>query len=411
MLATLRQRDFALLWFGGLISMTGDWAMFAALPFYAFEQTGSAFASGAVLTALTLPGLLFGTVAGVFVDRWDRKRTMVVANLLQVLIMLPLLLVRPGEALWLVYVVAFVMASAWQFFTPAENALLPGLVGAERLMVANSLNAFNDNLARITGPALGGLMVAFGGLGGVALLNGATFLLSALLIALIRAPRVARKSAEESGDALRGGLLSVWREWTEGLKLVVRERRVTALFIILGTAMLADSILSALIAPFVGGVLMAPASLFGLLLTLRGVGGMIGGVLLGYFAARMRTESILTLSLVSVGAGTLVLAGVPLAPVSMACAVAIGIPAVGWIASQQTLLQKSVADEYLGRVFGAFSATTALMLFVGSLSAGALGDLAGIVPLLIASALMYCAAGLLALLLLRRPQATRKSGF
>ena len=74
-------------------------------------------------------------------------------------------------------------------------------------------------------------------------------------------------------------------------------------------------------------------------------------------------------------------------------------PSVG-SPGQRTLLQKSVADEYLGRVFGAFSATTALMLFVGSLSAGALADLAGIVPLLIVSAIMYCAAGLLALLLL-----------
>jgi predicted MFS family arabinose efflux permease len=404
-LATLRQRNFALLWFGGLISMMGDWAMFAALPFYAFEQTGSAFASGAVLTALTLPGLLFGTVAGVFVDRWDRKRTMVVANLLQILVMLPLLLVRPGESLWLVYVVAFVMASVWQFVSPAENALLPSLVGADRLMVANSLNAFNDNLARIAGPALGGVMVALGGLGGVALLNGATFLLAAVLIALIRTPGVVSKDADESADALPGGLLSVWREWVEGLKLVARERRVAVLFVILGAAMLADSILSALIAPFVGGVLMAPASLFGLLLTLRGVGGLIGGVLLGYIAARMRAETILTLSLISVGAGTLVFASIPLAPVSMVCAVAIGIPAVGWIASQQTMLQESVADQYLGRVFGAFSATTALMLFAGSLSAGALGDLAGIVPLLIASALMYCAAGVLALILLRRPQA------
>lgn len=404
MLDTLRQRDFALLWFGGLISMMGDWAMFAALPFYAFEQTGSAFASGAVLTALTLPGLLLGTVAGVFADRWDRKRTMVVANLLQVLVMLPLLLVRPGESLWLVYVVAFVMASVWQFVNPAENALLPSLVSADRLMVANSLNAFNDNLARIAGPALGGLMIALGGLGGVALLNGATFLLAAVLIALIRLPGRSPKDADEGTEPVSGGLLSVWREWIEGLKLVVGERRVAMLFVILGTAMLADSVLSALIAPFVGGELEAPASLFGLLLTLRGVGGLIGGVLLGNLAAKVSTETILTWSLISVGAGTVLLAGVPLAPVSMVCAVAIGIPAVGWIASQQTLLQKSVAHEYLGRVFGAFSAITALMLFVGSLSAGALGDLAGIVPLLMVSAVMYCAAGLLALFLLGRPQ-------
>ena len=221
MLATLRQRDFALLWFGGLISMMGDWAMFAALPFYAYEQTGSAFASGAVLAALTLPGFLIGTVAGVFVDRWNRKRTMVVANLLQVLVMLPLLLVRPGESLWLVYVVAFASASVSQFVVPAENALLPKLVGSDRLMVANSLNAFNDNLARIAGPALGGLVVAFAGLGGVALLNAATFLLAALLISLIRSSGAERMP--EDADEAPGRVLSVWREWLQGLKVVVGE--------------------------------------------------------------------------------------------------------------------------------------------------------------------------------------------
>jgi predicted MFS family arabinose efflux permease len=398
LLATLKQRDFALLWFGGLISMMGDWAMFAALPFYAYEQTGSAFASGAVLTALTLPGFLIGTVAGVFVDRWNRKRTMVVANLLQVLVMLPLLLVRPGESLWLVYVVAFVLASVSQFVAPAENALLPKLVGTDRLMVANSLNAFNDNLARIAGPAIGGLVIAFGGLGGVALLNAATFLLAAGLISLIRAPTTERETAER--DATQGTLRSVWREWSQGLRLVAGERHVAVLFVILGAAMLADSILSALIAPFVGGVLGAPASLFGLLLTLRGVGGLIGGAFLGSVAMRVRPENVLVLSLISVGLVTLVFATVPLAPVSMACAVALGVPAVGWIASQQTLLQKSVADEFLGRVFGAFAATTALMLFVGSLASGALGDVAGIVPLLIVSGVIYCAAALLALVLL-----------
>jgi predicted MFS family arabinose efflux permease len=398
LLATLKQRDFALLWFGGLISMMGDWAMFAALPFYAYEQTGSAFASGAVLTALTLPGFLIGTVAGVFVDRWNRKRTMVVANLLQVLVMLPLLLVRPGESLWLVYVVAFVLASVSQFVAPAENALLPKLVGTDRLMVANSLNAFNDNLARIAGPASGGLVIAFGGLGGVALLNAATFLLAAGLISLIRAPTTERETAER--DATQGTLRSVWREWSQGLRLVAGERHVAVLFVILGAAMLADSILSALIAPFVGGVLGAPASLFGLLLTLRGVGGLIGGAFLGSVAMRVRPENVLVLSLITVGLVTLVFATVPLAPVSMACAVALGVPAVGWIASQQTLLQKSVADEFLGRVFGAFAATTALMLFVGSLASGALGDVAGIVPLLIVSGVIYCAAALLALVLL-----------
>jgi MFS family permease len=171
--------------------------------------------------------------------------------------------------------------------------------------------------------------------------------------------------------------------------------------------MLADSILSALIASFVGGVLGAPASLFGLLLTLRGVGVDRWCFSRLRRKTRVRPEKVLVLSLVSVGIVTLVFTTVPLTPVTMACAVALGIPAVGWIASQQTLLQNSVADEYLGRIFGAFSATTALMLFVGGLSAGALGDIVGIVPLLIISAATYCAAALLALMLLGR---THKGG-
>jgi predicted MFS family arabinose efflux permease len=243
------------------------------------------------------------------------------------------------------------MASVWQFFSPAENALLPSLVGTVRLMVANSLNAFNDNLARKAGPALGGLVVAFGGLGGVALLNAVTALLATGLIALIRSSGSARKT--EDTDATPGGLLFDWREWLQRLKLVTGGRYVAVLFVILGAAVLADSILSALIAPFVGGVLGAPAALFGLLLTLRGVGGLIGGLLLGSVATRVRTENVLVLSLVSVGIGTLVFATVPLVPVSMACAVALGIPAVGWIASQQTLLQKAsqtnTSEESSGR--------------------------------------------------------------
>ena len=107
------------------------------------------------------------------------------------------------------------------------------------MMVANSLNAFNDNLARIAGPAMGGLVIAFGGLGGGALLNAATFLLAAGLISLLRSSGTARKPE----DAAPGRLLSVWREWLQGLRLAAGERRIAVLFIILGTGMLTDSIL------------------------------------------------------------------------------------------------------------------------------------------------------------------------
>jgi hypothetical protein len=80
MFKLLRQRNFGLLWFGGLISMIGDWVLFIALPIYTYNLTHSSLATGIMFMVGTLPRMLFGSIAGVYVDRWDRQRTMVVAD-------------------------------------------------------------------------------------------------------------------------------------------------------------------------------------------------------------------------------------------------------------------------------------------------------------------------------------------
>src|SRR5262245_38748837 len=143
MLALLRQRNFALLWFGGLISLIGDWVLAAALPFYVYQQTHSTLATAALVAAELMPNLFLGSIAGVFVDRWNRKQVMVVANILQIGVVLLLLLVRSPEWVWLVYLVSVVQTAIGTFFGPAENALLPRLVREEQLLSANTLNALN----------------------------------------------------------------------------------------------------------------------------------------------------------------------------------------------------------------------------------------------------------------------------
>ena len=104
-IATLRHRDFALLWTAGLISVAGDFALLIALPLHAYTLTGSAVATGGVFAASLLPQVLLGSIAGVFVDRWDRKRTMVAADLLRAALLLPLLAVGSPDLLWLLYLV------------------------------------------------------------------------------------------------------------------------------------------------------------------------------------------------------------------------------------------------------------------------------------------------------------------
>ena len=187
--STLFQRNFALLWFGGLASYIGDWAMLVALPLFVFEQTGSTLAAGSLLTAKFAP-MLFSSVAGVFVDRWDRRRILVRANLAMTVLTLPLLIpvtsAAESASLWIVYLSVIATSLAGLVVKPAENSLLPTLVGRDRLMVANSLNALNDNIARIAGPALGGLIAAYAGFAGVVIVNAACYAGAALLVALIR---------------------------------------------------------------------------------------------------------------------------------------------------------------------------------------------------------------------------------
>src|SRR5215210_7471941 len=103
MLATLRQRNFALLWIAGLISVAGDFALLTALPLHAYALTGSALASAAVFAASLLPRVVLRSFAGVFVDRLGRQRTMVFTDLMRAIALPSRLAVGAARLVWLLY--------------------------------------------------------------------------------------------------------------------------------------------------------------------------------------------------------------------------------------------------------------------------------------------------------------------
>jgi MFS family permease len=154
MFSVLRRRNFALLWIGQFVSLCGDWLLIVALPFYVYQLTGSILQTGIMLTAELLPRIVLGSLAGVFVDRWDRRWTMLISDLLRAGVLLLLLLVHSRDLLWLVYVVAVLQSMIGQFFTPAVSALTPSLVEEHQLVAANSLESFNDAVTRFIGPPL-----------------------------------------------------------------------------------------------------------------------------------------------------------------------------------------------------------------------------------------------------------------
>src|SRR5439155_2850081 len=156
------------------ISMTGDWLLFIALPMYIYQMTHSILATSTMFMVEVIPPIVLGSLAGVFADRWNRKDTMIVANILLALVLLPLLLVKSPQMLWVAYVSAFLTSTIVQFFQPSEGALLPTLVDKEQLATANSLNSLSRNAARLIGPPLGGLIAGLLGVSVIVLLDSAT---------------------------------------------------------------------------------------------------------------------------------------------------------------------------------------------------------------------------------------------
>lgn len=172
MLALLSQRNFCLLWVAHTISILGDYVFFIAMTFWIYEQTGSASATGAVLIASTVPSLLFAPLAGMLVDRWNRRSVMFAAESARTVLFLGLLgavIVQP-QVLWPVYVVGFVQSALATFFWPARSALLPQLIEPSSLFAANALYMVSDSGLRVIAPSLSAfILLRFGPPGVIAI--------------------------------------------------------------------------------------------------------------------------------------------------------------------------------------------------------------------------------------------------
>ena len=402
LLRLLRVRNFALLWTASLISQIGDWVLRVALPFHIYQQTGSALATGEMFIVETLPMIAFSSVAGVFVDRWNRKRILITTDLLQCLLTLLLIFVHSPESFWIIYAVGFAQSLVGQFANPADNAILPQVVGEEQLVAANGALSVNNNLARLIGPSLGGALLLALGLSGVVVADALSFLLSAmrLLFLTLAAATTTTVKTQRVGATTSHRVL--WREWSAGLRVITGERWLIALFTVMGIAVLGDGMFTVLSAPFVNKTLHGSADVYGWTLTARGFGGLLGGLVIGQIGKYMRPGRLIGICAMLMGALLVAMVWLSTIPATLLITVVVGMPAIGFFVSVPTLLQLGVPDAYRGRVFGSFYAVNALMVLLGMLLASGTGDLLGIRPLLFGAGCLYALAGVLALVFLAR---------
>src|SRR5262245_27297676 len=217
--AVLQLRDFRLLWLAQIVSDFGDSLTTLALLILVNQLTGSTAALATMAIVLAIPQVTFGLVAGVYVDRMDRKRIMIVSDLLRGFLVLGFTLVGSRDQLWLLYLIGFAQATIGTFFTPARGALTPHLVPPTGLLAANSLAQTSRVIFGLLGTAAAGVLIgALGVFWPAFALDALTFFISALLVS-----RIVASSRSDAPDS-PGDVRSIVRQLGAGLSLIHRTR-------------------------------------------------------------------------------------------------------------------------------------------------------------------------------------------
>jgi MFS family permease len=405
-LAVLRRRDFGLLWLAGLVSVAGDWVLMTALPYVVYVRTGSILATAGLVVASLVPSMLLTSFAGVFVDRWDRRRLLVVTNLLQALTVVALLLVDAGS-LWVVYVVAAAQSTVASFSQPAESALLPSLVPVEDLVPANALNVLNNQVGRLVGTPLGAVLLGLGGLPVVVVVDAATFLAAAALVAAMggRDPRGQTASADDAATAAT----RFWREWLAGLRVVREDRGIGVLFVVFGLMTFGGTMLDPLFVPWVRDLLGEGVWAIALLTTTTSLAGIAGSVVVGSLGARLTPGALIGWGSLVAGLVLVIRFNLPLLWVAVALSAVGGITSVASSVGVETLAQARTPEQLRGRVFGSLQATIWLMSLLGAAVGGVIGEVVGLLPALDLASALVALSGVVVLAAAREPRPRPRS--
>jgi MFS family permease len=357
--SALKIADFRFLFAGNLISGLGSWLLVVAVPYQVFRLTGSTAATGLTLAAESVPALLVGPVAGVFVDRWDRRRLMITADLLRAVAVAGILLAdRPDRLVWL-YLALVTENLGTVFFRPAARARVPAVVGTgPELVSANSLLALNNGIVGLVGPPLGAVLLSLFGLSWLVLLDVASYLLSALLISL---------TSRVSMPRAVGRIGAVLAELGDGLRFVGREPVLRGLLLVSVTFFTANGVFTALLIPFMSTRFGNHPEVIGYLLSALGIGYLLGAPLAARLVRRRSPAVLLVLGQGGVGLCFVVLANAPIAAVAIVAGGLAGLPGSLLLVTIETTIQRATPDPLRGRTGATFLTGSAFAELAGAL--------------------------------------------
>jgi MFS family permease len=367
-----------------------------------------------LLISFSLPRLLFGLLAGVFVDRWDRRKTMLVSDFARVVLALFMIPAFLATSLPAIFVLAFLMSTVGTLFNPAKTALIPRMVAKEQLLSANALSQTSQMLATMIGPALAGFTLATAGDGNewVALVvDSATFLVSAFTIWLIRLPAPGKSPITNDGSpvldeqqhAASSAVGRVWQELKVGLEALVLNRVIGMLAIVMAITMLGVGAINVSWVVFLktqfgyeGSELAWRLSVLDIVFS---AGMIVATIVAGNLFSGLAPKWFIVFSLVGAGTPIAVFGFLPDYWWLVGASLVMGVFVAPINTGISTLIQIVTPNRMLGRVGGGLGTVAETSTILSMSLAGVVGATIGI-PMLFAIAGGLCIAGGLASLVL-----------
>lgn len=390
-LAVLTQNPaFLRLWLGQFLSQVGDQALLIASLQLVNQLSRSVTALLIPALALALPQVLFGLVGGVMADRWDRRITMIISDVLRGLIVLSLLFIQYNRQLWILYLGVAGLAVVGVFFYPARNALIPNIVPLAQLWSANALIQGSTMLAMVIGPALAGLAVGLWGVGFAFIFDAASFFLSATAIASLQLPESTPQEIVERPPS------TVRQELAEGLRFIRHHQLLREVLVLITLATLGIASIVLLAVRHLNDALGVGAAGYGFTLTVLGLGSLVGGLAASQLTGKLKVRGLVTGMLLLAGTAIIAFAYAPAYWVVLVSVALLGVSVVTARGALDTITQVLAPDEVRGRVQAAVNlligAATALAEGLSAL----LGDLLGVKTVFIAAGVLTIIAGIAA---------------
>ncbi len=396
MFASLQHRNYRYFWVGTLVSNIGDWMDNVAFNWLMWELTGSGAALGLLALFRAAPILIFTLFGGALADRMERRRLLQITQSagMFLALLLSVLVLTDVVAVWQVFAIAAGRGIMMSINMPTRQAMLSDIVDRENLTNAIALNSATMNLTRVLGGSIGGILITLIGTGGVFLVNGLSFTILIITLALMTIPPMAQMAQRRS----------ILRSIGDGLSYIKGSNILLSLIILALAPMIFGMPYMTLLPIFADEVLGIGNEGYGVLVAFTGIGAMVGALTIAGTSNMRHRGRVMLIVMIAFGIMLFAFSRSADPTLSYALLLGVGAGQTTYMALNNTLLQTHASDEMRGRVMSVFFLNRG-MVPLGTVGAGFATEFIGVQWTVSIMAMVLIALGLAAFTFLPRLRA------